>query len=238
MTTPIEEPVVTPVEPVEDPIETPPQPVTPEPEPTPPVKPVAPVAGSSEYEVMQNRLTGAFQKLEQLTTDIQAHVANAAIQTSTIEQLELQLQTRGTETDIVVGERDKLLGSQAEELIALRTEVKDLKAFKRKVDMVIELDRPELVKALHIVPNMDNDVALKAAMTDVLGFRDEGALQRERELTSGVVDHSQSIEVVSETPTTVEGWDRVINSHPIGSPERAKALTDKGDWMFKGPQRG
>lgn len=237
MTTSIEEPVVTPVEPVEDPIETPPQPVTPEPEPTPPVEPVAPVAGSSEYEVMANRLTGAFKKIEKLTIDNQAHVANAATQTSDIEQLKLQLQTRGTETDIVVGERDKLLTSQSEELIALRAENVDLKAFKRKVDMVIELDRPELVKALHIVPNMDNDEALRAAMTDVLGFRDEGALQRERELTSGIVDHSQSIEVVSDKPTTTEGWDKLIESHPLGSPKRAQALKEKGDWIFGGPDQ-
>jgi hypothetical protein len=235
MTEPIENPDAPPVEPV---VETPLQQEPPEPVPTPPVEPVAPIAGSSEYEVQAKRLTGAFQTIEKLTIRNQELEANAAAQTSTIEQLELQLQTKDTESGIVVGERDKLLTSQSEKLVALRAENADLKGFKRKVDMIIELDRPELVKALNIVPNMENDEALRAAMTDVLSFRDDGALQRERELTSGVVDHTPVLDDVPDKPTTEEGWDKLIASFPTGTREHSKALADKGDWLFGGPQQG
>jgi hypothetical protein len=99
--------------------------------------------------------------------------------------------------------------------------------------MAIEMKRPEVIMALHIIPDMDNEEALRAVIEDVLGFRDEGALQRERELTSGIIPHNPVLPDTPSEPTTVEGWQRHVDSFPLGSEERAAAITKQGDFLFK-----
>lgn len=228
-----EQPDVTPVEPVEI---TPPQQDPPDLDTTPPVEPapvVDPIAGEPDGFVKLERFTGAIQKIDELTTSLSALKVNIATLTSDKEQLTLQLQSKGQEQDIVVGERDRMLSTQVEELASLKAEIVPLRAYKRKVEMAIELKRPEVIMALHIIPDMDSDEALRGVILDVLGFRDEGALQRERELTSGVIPHTPIVDDVPTDPTTVEGWERKVASLQPGSEERAEAVRKQGDFLFK-----
>jgi len=231
MTKETENTSATPVEPVLTPLQQEP----PEPASTPPAQPapvVKPTAGPAEEMVPLARFTGAIQKVDQLTMKVKDLETNILSKNSEIEQLKLGLQTKGQETDIVVGERENLISSQNAELVALRQEAKELRAFRQKVEMAKELGRPELINALHIIPTMESKEALRSVMSDVLSFRDEGALQRERELTSGVLPHTPQLGDVDEKPSTHDGWQRRVDAFPIGSPERKKALDEMGEWIF------
>jgi hypothetical protein len=204
-------------------------------ESTPPVVPTTPPApqGPPDGFVEVSRFAGATKKIEELmiaNRDAEGQLLAAKEQ---IASLQLSVDGKSREADIVVGERDKLLSSQAEELASLRTENAKLRAYQRKVEMAKGLGKPELINVLHIIPDMEDDEALKAVMTDVIGFRQEGVQQREHELTTGIIPVTPSFDDVESTPTTAEGWDRLIDSFPLGSRERAKALEDKGDWLFK-----
>lgn len=233
MTTPIEDTtVVSPDEPVDD--TTPQQPI-PDPAPTTPVEPPAP-AGPPDGYVEQARFTGAIQKIEELTVANRDQATRLDTQTSELELLKLTASSKDQETTIVVGERDKLLNASADEVRALNTEVTTLRAYKRKVEMAKKMGRPELINTLHIIPDMEDDEALQAVMTDILGFRDTGVEQRERELTSGIIPSTTHIEAVDVKPTTDEGWKRYVNSFPTGSKERAAALEEQGDWMYPKPE--
>lgn len=236
MTDPIEPNTdVSPVEPIEQEPTVTPQPPDPEPVTTPPAVPQVP-DGPPDGFVEQARFTGAIQKIEELTISNRTQATALEAKSSELEQLKSQASTKAQETNIVVGERDKLLNASAEEVRTLNTEAIKLRAYQRKVEMAKKIGRPELINVLDIVPDMEDNEALETVMRDIIGFRDSGIEQREKELTSGIVPNAPRLESVPSKPTTEEGWKSYVDSFQVGSDARAVALNEHGDWMFAKPK--
>jgi hypothetical protein len=60
---------------------------------------------------------------------------------------------------------------------------------------------------------------------------------REAQLLSGVTPSMGPSSVTPAEPATPQAWLEKINGMPLGSPERAKALDQYGDWLEKQNQK-
>ena len=226
MTDPVIDPVAAPVIP---PVETPP--VTPpaQPPPTEPVTtpPATPPAGFIE----QARYNGLVKKVEELTLSNRALTDQLATKSSETEQLTGQLAIKDTEKTVAVSERDKALQTSLTENSSLTAELTELRALKLKLEVAKELNRPELVKILDQLPNLTDKEALTIVAKDFLGFADDLVSEREKQLTSGITPPIGPIDQTPATPATPEAWETHVNSLVLGTPERAKAMDDYGDWL-------
>lgn len=199
-------------------------------DPAPASTPPAPRA-----EDYKPRYDGAVRKIEELTTSRRDLEAQLTAKTSELEQLRSQLATSQVEKEVAVGERDKNLQTVVQEKAALEAEIAKAKSDLLKVQVAREMGHPELIQIMDTIPSMTDPEALKTVMGDLLRFRNDGVKQREQELLAGTSPAQPPTAPVKETPSTVEGWQAHINSLPLGSPERAKALDAWGDWTMKQP---
>ena len=222
MTDPVIDPVAAPVVP---PTETPPpaQPPPAEPVTTPPVPP--------EGFIEQARYNGLVKKVEELTLSSRALTEQLTAKTSEVEQVTGQLAVKDTEKTVAVSERDKALETSMTENQSLQAELTELRALKLKLEVANDLKRPELVRILDRLPNLEDKEALTIVAQDMLGFADDLVQEREKQLTSGITPPIGSVPAAPATPSTPAAWETHINSQVLGSPERAKAMNDYGDWL-------
>jgi len=159
--------------------------------------------------------------------------------TSQKEQLSSQLSIKDVEKQTAVGERDQRLQQALQENTAKDAELAELRGLKLKVEVAKELGRPELLKIADRIPAMTDKEALKTVMQDFAGFVDDAVKAREQQLMAGVVPANNPVNLTPATPTTEKGWDEYIEKFALGSPERAKALDDYGDFLERkfAPQR-
>lgn len=182
--------------------------------------------------IEQARFTGAVQTIEKLTTEKRTFEGQLAAKTSELEQLRTQLATKDIETTVAVSERDKNLQTIVQEKAALEAEHTKAKAQLLKVEVAKELGKPELLLILGSIPDMTDKEALTTVMSDFVRFREDGVKERESQLLAGVTPPLSSVTVAPEWPVNSEGWQKLLNSLPLGSPERAKAFTAYGDWAM------
>lgn len=206
------------------PTETPPaQPPPATPAPTPPV---SPPAGFIE----QARYNGLVKKVEELTLQLRETEGQLAGKTSVEEQLTGQLAVKDTEKTVAVGERDKALQTSLEENQAQTTELIELRALRLKLEVARDLQRPDLVEILDRLPNLTDKEALTTIAKDFLGWGDNLVQARETQLKAGVTDPISSVVTAPVKPSTSQGWEEYVNSIPLGTPERSKAMDEFGDW--------
>lgn len=212
------------------PTETPPaQPPPAEPVTTPPA---TPPAGYIE----QARYNGLVKKVEELTLAKRELETQLTAKSSEAEQLTGQLAIKDTEKTVAVGERDKALETSMTENQSLQAELTELRALKLKLEVAKELNRPDLVKILDRLPNLTDKEALTVVAQDFLGFADDAVSEREKQLTSGITPAIGPVSEAPATPASPQGWEDHINSQVLGSPERAKAMDDYGDWLEQANQ--
>lgn len=211
-------------------------PVVPPTEPTPPAQPPpaepvttppAPPAGFIE----QARYNGLVKKVEELTLSNRALTEQLTTKASETEQLTGQLAVKDTEKTVAVSERDKALETSMTENQGLQAELTELRALKLKLEVANDLKRPELISILDRLPNLEDKEALTVVANDMLRFADDLVDEREKQLTSGVTPPISPISAAPATPSTPAAWETHINSQVLGSPERAKAADDYGDWL-------
>jgi predicted RNase H-like nuclease (RuvC/YqgF family) len=179
------------------------------------------------------RYNGLVRKVEELTLTNRSLNEQLVAKSSEIEQLKGELSIKDAEKSTAVGERDTRLNQLLTDNSALQTELKELRGLKLKVEVANELKRPELLKLAERIPALEDKEALTAIMSDFAKFADEAVSAREAQLLSGVTPSMGPGSVTPAEPATPQAWLEKINGMPLGSPERAKALDQYGDWLEK-----
>jgi hypothetical protein len=192
-----------------------------------------PSDGPPSGYVEKARFDGLVRKVEELTLSNRSLNDQLAAKTSEVEQLKGQLTVKDTEKTVAVGERDKSLQTALTENAELQKELTELRALKLKIDTINEIQKPELLKIINHIPNLTDGEALKVVMTDFAGFGDSLVKQREEQLLSGLTPTGGGPAVQPSTPSTAKAWQEHVNSLPLGSTERGKAMDDYGDWLEK-----
>jgi hypothetical protein len=191
---------------------------------TPPTTPA--VQTPNPQEDWKTRFDGAIQKIEQLTITNRSLQADLATKTSEIEQLKQQLSQGDIEKTVAVGERDKRLQELLTTNQTLESENASLKALRLKLEVAKELNRPDLVAILDNVPNLTDKEALTNVMSTFSNWADNLVQQREQQLSIGITPPVSAHQTPPQKPSTSEGWQRHINSLPVGSQERQTALNE------------
>jgi hypothetical protein len=179
------------------------------------------------------RYKGSVATIEKLTLEKRGLETELAAKTSELEQLRIQLGQKDTEHQVAVVERDKQIQTITAAKAEADSELANLRALKMKVDVATELGHPELLKIAARIPNMNDPEALKGVMQDFLGFADSMVKEREKQLLNGLTPGVAAVNQAPSAPSSKEAWINKINSLQLGSPERAKALDDYGDWLEK-----
>ena len=193
---------------------------------TPPNTPAAPPAGYIE----QARYNGLVKKVEELTLKTRELEGQLAAKNSEYEQLNEQLAIKDTEKTVAVGERDKALQTSLEENQSLTSELNELRALKLKLEVAKDLKRPDMVTILDRLPNLTDKEALTTVAKDFLNWGDQLVSDREKQLSAGVTDPVSPVTTAPAKPSTSDGWEKYVNSLPLGSPERLQAVNEYGDW--------
>lgn len=183
-----------------------------------------------ENFVEKKRFDGLMLKVQQLTEASQSVQKSIEDKDKEIARLTGELLAKDTEKTVTVAERDKQLQELVQSKTVTEKELADLRALQLKVEVVQELGRPELIKILKNIPNLDNKDALKIILEDFARFGDESAAAREKQLLSGITPAVSAAQVSAATPQSDSEWMNHINSLRIGSAERAKAMDDYWSW--------
>lgn len=183
---------------------------------------------SSDWEA---RYKGLVRKVEELTLANRTLTEQLASKSSEQEQLRSQLVVKDAEKTASVSERDKLLQSITQEKTSLEAKLVELQGLALKVDVIKELNRPELLKIADKLPNMTDKEALKVVLQDFAGFADELVQKREKDLLAGVTPKVSSAGSVKAQPGSEADWEKHINSLDLGSRERQTAMDDYWSWL-------
>ena len=201
-------------------------------EPTPPQQTPAPrVTSPPEGFIEKGRFDGAIRKVEELTLANRELNAQLTQRASEYEQLDAQLGIKDTEKVVAISERDKRLQEALTQNQELSSKVVDLQALALKVKVAKELGHPELLELADTIPNLTDEEALKTVMSDVMRFAETQVQAREQQLMAGVGPPPGPGNAVVDSPQSKEGWEEHVNTLPLGSPERARAMDKYGDWL-------
>jgi chromosome segregation ATPase len=179
------------------------------------------------------RYRGASQVINRLNQEKEQLVREISQLTSELEQLKAQLSAKDREAlDKVKASESKL--SEFEATIAqLREENAKLKAKLVKVQKAKEIGAPELVELVDALPDLPDERQVETVMKAVADLLDKAVKRREQQLTTGVVP--KAAPTSSPTPSSNEEWMAYINSLPLGSKERTKAMEDWWQWGLQNP---
>lgn len=177
------------------------------------------------------RFDGAIKKIEQLTLRARELEAQLAAKSSEIEQLTSQLGIKDVEKTVAVGERDKNLQVALQENSTLKARVQELEGLALKVKIAKELGRPELIKIADRIPALTDEKVLKEVMSDLLGFADDMVKGREQQILAGWTPPTGPVGGGKTTPASKQSWEDHINSLPLGSKERSRAMDDYYEWL-------
>jgi chromosome segregation ATPase len=186
----------------------------------------------SQTENWKARYDGLVRKVEELTITNRDLSTQLSTKSSEIEQLKSQLGIKDAEKSVAVGERDKRLNEILSQNTALEGELAQLRALKLQVEIANELGRPELLKLSSRLPALTDKEALKTVMLDFASFADDLVKQREKQILAGVTPSvGPGVQGGPGAPASEQAWMEHINSLPLGSPQRKKALDDYGNWL-------
>lgn len=179
------------------------------------------------------RFDGTIRKIEQLTLENRKLNEELAAKTSETEQLRSQLSVKDAEKLAAVGERDKRLQEVITAKTQLDGQLAELQALQLKVKVAKEMGRPDLLPILDTIPSMSDESALKSVLETFANFADTRVKAREKELLAGITPALGGGGAGPSIPTTPEAWSKHIESKPLGSPERARAMDEYWDFMSK-----
>ena len=177
--------------------------------------------------VPEARLSGALQKIEQLTLTNKGLTDQLTAANTRIGELQAQSQVKDTEYSAKVGEGSQALQAVEGERDSLQTENKRLQAELDKAKLVGEMGHHNLLPILDQIPVSEDPEQQKAAIAKMATWAD-GLLQaREAALTAGnttvVTQPATTVAGDTKLPVTAADWEKHIESLPYGSPERQAA---------------
>jgi len=178
----------------------------------------------------EQRYKGTGPVINKLTTDNNTLQAQIATLTSQLEQAKAQVGLKDVEKLAAVGERDKQLQQLIEAQTQSTAELARLKALELKLKVAKKLGKPELMEIADTIPSVTDEAALEQLMSSVAEWGDKQVLQREKQIMSGVTPGVSSTPAAPTTPSTQEAWQAHVNSLPVGSPERKKAMDAWWSW--------
>ena len=180
------------------------------------------------------RFDGQVRKIEQLTIEVRRLNDELVAKTSQTEQLRSQLTLKDTEKTVAISERDKRLQDTLTAKSASDSELATLRALKLKVDVANKLGRPDLMEVMDAIPNMTDPAALESVLSTFAKFTDSKVKARETQLMAGITPAvSAAISAGPALPTNPADWMKYVESKPLGSPERAKAMDDMWEAQMK-----
>ena len=188
--------------------------------------------GSQQQVDWEARFKGQVKAIEKLTLENRDLTAQLGSKSSEYEQLSAQLGLKDTEKKAAIDQRDKQLEEVITTKTKLESELDDLRAMKLKIEVANELNSPELLKILDKVPNMTDKEALTNVLKSFSDFAKDAADKRERQLLSGITlaDNSTN-DTTPALPDSDAAWEKYLESSPLGSPERGKAMDQYWDWL-------
>jgi len=181
-------------------------------------------------------LTGALQKIEQLTLSKKAIEELLAAANTRIGELQATTRSSETEWTAKVGETASALTGVTTERDALKTEITTLKAEQAKIRMIGDLKHYNLLGIADQIPVLADPVKQREAIERMAAFANSIAQNREQELTAGTTTvTTETVSPAGNLPTTDAGWSKLIESLPFATPEREAAFEAWGNWSMKKP---
>jgi len=188
----------------------------------------APVQQTIDWE---QRYKGASQKINELMTQITTLQGQLQTASSEIEQLRSGLSIKDVEKDAAIQPYKTQLEQALTAKTAAESELSGLRALKAKLDAAKELNATSLFPVLDKIPHVDNPDAQKEIMKTFMDWGNDLVKQREQQLLAGVTPPPPSTSsVAAKVPATVQEWQAYVNSIPLGTPEREKAMQDWWKW--------
>jgi hypothetical protein len=181
--------------------------------------------------VEQARLTGALQKVQELTLSNRALLETNNSLNATLGQLQAQVAADGASVKATAGEHTSILQSLTKERDELKKELEKAAATKLKIRLITEAKRPELFAILDSIPNAADDAAQKVVIDNLGAFAVNIASQREAQLLAGSTPGSNNPQTVTTAlPKSDKDWSVYLNTLVLGSPERTKAMDQYFAW--------
>lgn len=196
-------------------------------------EPQQPPASSPAPEMVPAaRLNGALAKIQELTLALQAKDRLLAERDQQIASLSSDMAGREANLKNEVGEKSRTLETTVTENARLKDQLAKLEMYQRKVKIASELQIPGLLDILDVIPDAEDDEKQKAVMQRFGQFAGNISKARESEILAGNTGTTLQPVTQAAAPSTPEGWSALVNSHPLGSPERAKAMEAWRKWEF------
>jgi hypothetical protein len=181
--------------------------------------------------VEQGRLTGALQKIQELTLSNRALIEQGNAKDATIGQLQAQLAEAGANGKATAGEQSSVIQNLTKERDDLKAQVAQFNATKSKIKLINEAGRPELYAILDSIPDAADEAAQKKIIDDLGAFAVSIATKREAQLVAGTLPGNNNPQTVAQvTPKSDKEWAVYVNALPLGSPERGKAMDQYFEW--------
>jgi hypothetical protein len=177
--------------------------------------------------VPEARLTGALQKINELTLTNKSLTDQLSAANTRIGELQAQAQSKETEWSAKVGESSQALQAVNGERDDLKAENARLQAELAKAKMVGELKHYSLLPILDQIPSDPDPEKQKQNIERMAAWAHDMLQQREAQLTAGnttvVTQPASTLVENGETPKTPKQWETYLESLPFGSPERQAA---------------
>jgi len=189
--------------------------------------PASNASGIPQGYVPESRLTGALQKINELTVTNKSLVDQLTAANTRIGELQAHSQSKETEWSAKVGEGSQKLEAVSGERDGLKAENARLQAELDKAKLVGELGHYTLLPILDQIPSDADPEKQKQNIERMATWADQLLQQREEQLTAGqtgtVTQPTQTVTDGQQTPKTAKQWEAHIESLPYGSPERNEA---------------
>jgi hypothetical protein len=201
-----------------------------------------PVAQANPLEgyVPEARLTGALQKINELTLTIKSLQDQLNAANTQNGELRAHSQSKETEWSAKVGEGSQALQTVTGERDTLKTEIAGLRAELEKAKLVGEMGHYSLLPILDQIPVDADPEKQKANIERMAQWANDLLAQREQALTAGLTGSTTQPKTTivdpaknATLPKTPEQWSKYLESIPYGTPEREQAWNDYWDAMQK-----
>lgn len=175
--------------------------------------------------VPEARLTGALQKIQELTLTNKSLTDQLAAVNTRVGELQAQSQSKETEWSAKVGEGSQKLQDVTGERDNLQAENARLQAELSKAKMVGEMGHHSLLPILDQIPSDPDPEKQKANIARMAQWANDMLAQRESQLTAGQTNTVTQPPITpgGETPRTAKQWEAYMEKLPFGSPERSAA---------------
>jgi hypothetical protein len=193
--------------------------------------PAAPAAGAEMVEM--KRLTGALQKIEELTLLNRNLTERLTALTQSEGSLKADLAQKESLWSAQQSEFTQKLTSAEAEKATLTSRLAAADAMKLKMKIVGELNAPSLYGVLDVVPDSTDEALLRQALQKLAQFAGTIAHNREQELKTGITNLEKAPENNVQLPDSDEGWKSYVAKLPFGSPEYQQAMSAWHRWLFK-----